>query len=117
MVLPYSTRLTVPLTISPTRSLNSSYWLARSASRTFPVTTWRAIWVWTRPNSNGGRTSTYSLPTSASGSRFWASRRRTMALSLNSSSSSSGCQSSGTMVTWRVRASSPVLWSILARMS
>src|SRR5882757_2592089 len=55
MTLPYSTRLTTPLTISPTRSLNSSYWRSRSASRTLWVTTWRAIWVCTRPNSKGGR--------------------------------------------------------------
>src|SRR6059036_2260247 len=35
ITLPYSTRLTTPLTISPMRSLNSWYCRSRSASRTF----------------------------------------------------------------------------------
>ena len=34
MTLPYSTRLTVPLTISPMRSLYSSYWRSRYGQET-----------------------------------------------------------------------------------
>ena len=52
MTLPYSTRLTVPLTISPMRSLYSSYWRSRSASRTFCTITCLADCAAMRPKSN-----------------------------------------------------------------
>jgi hypothetical protein len=54
MTLPNSTRLTRPLTISPTRSLNSSYCRSRSASRTFCTITCLAVWAAMRPKSIGG---------------------------------------------------------------
>ena len=54
MTLPYSTRLTVPLAISPMRSLYSPYWRSRSASRTFCTITCLAFCAGTRPKSSGG---------------------------------------------------------------
>ncbi len=73
MTLPYSTRFTVPLTISPMRSLYSPNWRSRSASRTFCTMTCLAFCAATRPNSSGGRCSAMRSPTLASGLRFWAS--------------------------------------------
>ena len=63
MTLPYSTRLTVPLTISPMRSLYSSYWRSRSASRTFCTMTCLADWAAMRPKSIGGSGSAMKSPT------------------------------------------------------
>ena len=54
MTLPYSVRLTMPLMISPARSLNSSYWRSRSASRTFCMMTCFADCAAMRPKSIGG---------------------------------------------------------------
>ncbi|MCY1298726.1 hypothetical protein D9M70_482250 [compost metagenome] len=73
MTLPYSTRLTVPLTISPTRSLNSSNWRSRSASRTFWTMTCLADWAAMRPKSIGGSGSAMKSPSLASGLRSRAS--------------------------------------------
>jgi hypothetical protein len=50
--------LTTPVMTSPTRSLNSSYWRSRSASRTFWKITCLAAWAAMRPNSIGGSGST-----------------------------------------------------------
>ena len=58
MRLPYSVRLTTPLMISPTRSLNSSYCFLRSYSRTRWTMTCLAVWAGMRPKSMGGRGST-----------------------------------------------------------
>ena len=69
MTLPYSTRLTVPLTISPMRSLYSSNWRSRSASRTFCTITCLADCAAMRPKSIGGSCSAMKSPTSASGLR------------------------------------------------
>jgi hypothetical protein len=55
MTLPYSTRLTVPLPISPMRSLYSLNWRSRSASRTFCTMTCLAFCADTRPKSSGGK--------------------------------------------------------------
>ena len=55
--LPYSTRLTMPLTMSPMRSLYSWYWRSRSASRTFCTITCLADCAAMRPYSSGGRAS------------------------------------------------------------
>src|SRR6266702_4422670 len=52
--LPYSTRLTMPLTMSPMRSLYSSYCRSRSASRTFCTITCFADCEAMRPYSSGG---------------------------------------------------------------
>ena len=73
MTLPYSTRLTWPLTISPMRSLNSSYWRSRSASRTFWTMTCLADWAAMRPKSMGGSGSAMKSPTWAAGLRTRAS--------------------------------------------
>src|SRR5688500_1217090 len=54
ITLPYSTRLTVPFTISPMRLMYSSYIRSRSASRTFWTMTCLADWAAMRPNSIGG---------------------------------------------------------------
>ena len=43
--MPYSTRLTWPLMISPMRSLNTSYCLSRSASRIFCTSTCLEAWA------------------------------------------------------------------------
>src|SRR5512134_3313564 len=75
MTLPYSTRLTMPLTISPTRSLYSSYCRSRSASRTFCTMTCLAFCAATRPKSSGGSGSAMRSPISASGLRRLASSR------------------------------------------
>jgi hypothetical protein len=63
MTLPNSTRLTMPLTISPMRSLNSSYWRSRSASRTFCTITCLAVCAAMRPKSTGGSVSAMMSPT------------------------------------------------------
>ena len=63
MTLPYSTRLTRPLTISPMRSLYSSYWRSRSASRTFWTMTCLADCAAMRPKSKGGSVSAMASPT------------------------------------------------------
>ena len=76
MTLPYSTRLTVPLAISPTRSLNSPCWRSRSASRTFWTMTCLAFCAATRPKSSGGSDSAIRSPTLASGLRRIASATR-----------------------------------------
>jgi hypothetical protein len=73
MTLPYSTRLTVPLTISPMRSLNSSNCRSRSASRTFCTITCLADWAAIRPKSIGGSGSAMKSPSWASGLRSRAS--------------------------------------------
>src|SRR5215475_842912 len=57
MTLPYSTRLTMPLTMSPMRSLNSWYCRSRSASRTFCTITCLADCAAMRPYSSGGSVS------------------------------------------------------------
>ena len=67
--LPYSVRFTRPLTISPARSLYSSYCCARSASLTRWAMTCLAAWAATRPKSIGGRASVTSVPIFASGSQ------------------------------------------------
>jgi hypothetical protein len=74
ITLPYSTRLTVPLTISPMRSLYSSYCRSRSASRTFCTMTCLADCAAMRPKSIGGSCSAMKSPTCASGLRPRASR-------------------------------------------
>ena len=63
MTLPNSTRLTRPLTISPMRSLNSSNWRSRSASRTFCTITCLAVCAAMRPKSIGGSASIRKSPT------------------------------------------------------
>ena len=63
MMLPYSVRLTTPLTISPTRSLNSSYCRLRSYSRTRWTITCLAVCAAMRPKSIGGSWSTRKSPT------------------------------------------------------
>ena len=73
MTLPYSTRLTTPLTISPMRSLYSSYCRSRSASRTFWTMTCLADWAAMRPKSKGGSVSAIASPTWAAGLRLRAS--------------------------------------------
>ena len=73
MTLPYSTRLTVPLTISPMRSLYSSNWRSRSASRTFCTITCLADCAAMRPKSIGGSSSAMKSPGCASGLRSRAS--------------------------------------------
>ena len=60
---PNSTRLTTPVMTSLARSLNSSYWRSRSASRTFWKMTCLAAWAAIRPNSIGGSGSTMKSPT------------------------------------------------------
>src|SRR5215471_10553135 len=67
--LPYSTRLTMPLTISPMRSLYSSYWRSRSASRTFCTITCFADCAAIRPYSSGGSGSAIVSPICAAGCR------------------------------------------------
>src|ERR1700760_3999520 len=62
---PNSLRLTWPWTISPMRSLYSSYWRSRSASRTFCTITCLAFWALMRLKSTGGRVSAMMSP-------FWA---------------------------------------------
>ena len=69
MTLPYSTRLTVPLTISPTRLMYSSYMRSRSASRTFCTMTCLADWAAMRPNSMGGSGSVTKSPSLAASLR------------------------------------------------
>jgi len=68
----HSTRFTTPWTIWPTRSLNSSNWCSRSASRTFCTITCLAVCAAMRPKSIGGSTSTNASPTFFAGSRFCA---------------------------------------------
>jgi len=108
VTLPYSTRLTVPLTISPTRSLYSSNCFSRSASRTFWKMTCLAACVAMRPKSIGGSGSRITSPTSAAGLWFSAS-----------SSVISVASFSTLSTTERLRLSrvSPVLGSISAVMS
>ncbi len=108
MTLPYSTRLTVPLTISPTRSLYSLWWRSRSASRTFCTITCLAFCAATRPKSKGGRVSTISSPISASRLRRLASASVTCVASFSTCS---------TTVRTRVSLVSPVLGLISQRMS
>ncbi len=50
MMSPCSNRLTTPVTTSPTRPLNSSYTLRRSASRTFWKITCLAVCAAMRPS-------------------------------------------------------------------
>ncbi len=63
----------MPLMISPMRSLNSSYCLSRSASRSFCTMTCLADWPAMRPNSKGGSVSEIQSPTCAAGLRRRAS--------------------------------------------
>ena len=108
MTLPYSTRLAMPLMISPTRSLNSSYWRSRSASRTFWTITCLAVWAAMRPKSIAGRGSVMKSPTSAAGffSRASASGISVKWFSISSTTSSA-----------RLMEISPVVRSMKARMS
>jgi hypothetical protein len=69
MTLPYSSRLTTPLMMVPARSLNSSYWRSRSASRTFCRITCLADCAAIRPMSTGGTSSMKLSPICGSGSR------------------------------------------------
>ena len=77
---PNSTRLTMPCTISPMRSLYSSYWRSRSASRTFCTMTCLAACAAMREKSTGGRVSAMMSPTCAAGLRARASSRRNLDL-------------------------------------
>jgi hypothetical protein len=99
MTLPYSTRLTSPLTISPMRSLYSSYCRSRSASRTFWTMTCFADCAAMRPNSKGGRVSAIWSPTCAAGLRRRASLSEISIASFSTWS---------TTRRWRARRSSPV---------
>ena len=108
MTLPYSTRLTVPLAISPMRSLYSSYWRSRSASRTFCTMTCLAFCADTRPKSSGGSDSAIRSPTLASGLRRLASASVTWVDSFSTAS---------TTCSTRVSLVSPVFGSISQRMS
>jgi hypothetical protein len=108
MTLPYSTRLTRPLTISPTRSLNSSYCRSRSASRTFCTMTCLADWAAMRPKSKGGSGSAMKSPIMAAGFLRRASSREISVASFSTRST-----------TWSRRESaiSPVFGLISARTS
>ena len=108
MTLPYSTRLTVPLPISPMRSLYSLNWRSRSASRTFWTMTCLAFCADTRPKSSGGSDSAIRSPTLASGLRFWAAASVTCVNSFSTAS---------TTCSTRVSLVSPVFASISQRMS
>ncbi len=108
ITLPYSTRLTMPLMISPTRSLNSSYWRSRSASRTFWTITCLAVCAAIRPKSIGGSGSVMKSPTSASGFLSRASARLISVKWFSTSSTTSIA---------RLIEISPVLRSMKARMS
>ena len=68
--------LDLPLTISPIRSLNSSYCRSRSASRTFCTMTCLADCAAMRPKSIGGSNSAMKSPTCAAGLRLRASSSR-----------------------------------------
>ena len=108
MTLPYSTRFTTPLMMVPTRSLYSSYWRSRSASRTFCTMTCLAVWAAMRPNSSVGSGSAMKSPGSASGFMARASARLISVKWFSTSSTTSRA---------RDMRSSPVLRSISARMS
>ena len=77
---PNSERLTTPCTTSPMRSLYSSYWRSRSASRTFCTITCLAFWALMRLKSTGGRVSAMMSPIWASGLRLRASARLNLGL-------------------------------------
>src|SRR5262249_1501505 len=62
VTLPNSTRLTMPLTTSPTRSLYSLNWRARPASRTFLTITCLAVFAAWGPNSICGEISARKNP-------------------------------------------------------
>ncbi len=100
----------MPLTISPTRSLYSSYWRSRSASRTFWTMTCLAVWAAMRPKSIGGSGSVMKSPTCASGFFSRASFRpiwvKWFSISASSTTSSTRCM-----------AISPDFLSMKARMS
>jgi len=94
MTLPYSTRFTMPLTISPTRSLYSSYWRSRSASRPFCTITCFAFCAATRPKSSGGRGSAMKSPTWAAGLRRRASSSEIWVASMVTASTTSSSRAS-----------------------
>jgi hypothetical protein len=106
--LPYSTRLTMPLTMSPMRSLYSWYCRSRSASRTFCTITCLADCAAMRPYSSGGRVSAITSPICAAG------------LCRRASSSPiwlAGFSTASTTSMWRDSRSSPFFGSISARTS
>ena len=103
--LPYSTRLTMPLTMSPMRSLYSSYWRSRSASRTFCTITCLADCAAMRPYSSGGSVSAMVSPICAAGWRLRASSRLIWF---------DGFSTGSTTSMWRASRNSPVLASISA---
>jgi hypothetical protein len=105
ITLPYSTRLTMPLTMSPMRSLNSWYCRSRSASRTFCTITCLADWAAMRPYSSGGRVSAMVSPTWAPGLARCASASEIWFDEFSTSSTTS---------MWRDSLSSPFLASISA---
>ncbi len=111
MTLPYSTRLTMPLMISPTRSLNSSYCRSRSASRICWTMTCLAVCAAMRPKSICGSGSVMKSPTCASGFLWRASLSLICVKWLISSASSS------TTSMARLMLISPDLRSMKARMS
>src|SRR5580692_7307661 len=106
--LPYSVRLTVPLMISPTRSLNSSYWRLRSYSRTRWTMTCLAVCAAMRPKSIGGNGSTRCSPSWISGFSLRATLMGIWVSSFSITSTASSQRDSRT---------SPVLRSMVARMS
>src|SRR4051794_10573389 len=108
--LPYSVRLTMPLTISPTRSLYSSYCFLRSTSRTRCTITCLAVCAAMRPKSIGGSGSTMNSPAWMPGLNFWAMRSGICVASFSTGSCS-------TTSVQRERRTSPDLRSMTARMS
>src|ERR1700733_4379596 len=106
--LPYSVRFTTPLTISPTRSLNSSYCFLRSYSRTRCTITCLAVCAAMRPKSIGGSGSTRCSPSLISGLNFLAIWTGIWVSSFSTVSTAS---------VQRERRTSPVLRSMVARMS
>src|SRR5436190_1972376 len=103
--LPYSTRLTMPLTISPIRSLYSSYCRSRSASRTFCTITCLADCAAMRPYSSGGSVSAITSPICAAGLWRRASSRPIWLAGFSTVSTTS---------MWRDNRSSPFFGSISA---
>src|SRR5271166_852217 len=87
--LPYSTRLTWPLMISPMRSLNTSYCLSRSASRIFCTRTCFEACAGMRPYSKGGSDSAIQSPSWAEGFFFCASASVIWVASFSTSSTTS----------------------------
>ena len=101
-------RFTTPLMISPTRSLNSSYCRLRSYSRTRCTITCLAVCAAMRPKSIGGSGSTRYSPSLISGLNLRAMWTGIWVSSFSTVSTAS---------VQRDRRTSPVLRSMVARMS